>query len=186
MKKIIMIIAATLALLLNIQHANAQTSYPTYEMTYHTINDCMVYVDTWYIDEETGLPAQMDNVFASSIYTTVMPDSFLYNVQVTASVHFNQDYTGPITLLIDKQAWTSGGDSSELYHTMDFTEGTWLAEQEVTFTFTFIMAMSGIRSMPGIYTSSKIDVEILETVNANLRIDLVRVKKSPGNYCGVH
>lgn len=186
MKKFIVITTLAAALILNIYSANAQTSYPTYELTYHTINDCMVYVDTWYIDEETGLPAQEDNVFASSIYTTVMPDSFLYNVQVTASVHFHQDYTGPVTLLIDKQAWTANGDESALYHTMDFVEGSWLAEQEATFTFTFIMAISGIRSMPGIYTASKIDVELFETINANLRIDMVRVKKSPGNSCFVH
>lgn len=149
--------------------------------TYHTSNNCEVYVNQW----DTGL---VNDGTQASIYTSLMPDSSLYNVQITAVVQLNEDYAGRVTVLIDKLAKTDASpDWTHHYNTYDFVDGSWSANQEVVFTITFPVKIgSVVELIPEGTHHTLITVELPENIPGFLRIDTVRVKRTPGIACDAH
>lgn len=186
-KTIIAIATITTSLIVG-ANAQAQTGGFGPEISTHTINDCMVYVDTWYIDEETGLPAQAEEGYLSEIYVSLMNDSWLYEVTATVSFHFHQNYTGPITFQIAYMAEHVSDPGTYLERSHTYThQVSMTAEQERTVTLGTYFDISDVwDGTNGDFRDAIINVGVLESIPGFLRVDIVKVKKTQGAYCGVN
>lgn len=188
MFKTIIAIATIITSLIVGANAQAQTGGFGPETTYHTINSCMVYVDTWYIDEETGLPAQVEEGYESEIYVSLMNDSWLYEVAVTVSFHFHENYTGPITFQIAYMAEYVNDPGTYLERSLTYTHQVAMtAEQEKTVKLSTYFDISDVwDGTNGEFRDAILSVGVLENIFGFLRVDIVRVKKTQGAYCGVN
>lgn len=152
--------------------------------TDHYMNDCQVYVSSWFEDEYGGPGFEEEGVH-SQISVGLMYDSFLYEIMVVATYHFANDFTGTVTFRqeVFAESYRDPNVIKDENKTFDRT-GSWTEGQEVTVKLGSYYKSSGAwDGVPGHFQGAIIDVTAETWAAGYLRIDMVRVKRYPGEYC---
>lgn len=195
MKKFIIIVTATLALLLNVYHAHAQTgSNPILTIDHHH-NSCAVYVDLDYWELLGELEISDHDMAAREVGIEVMnfPGTWLYEVGVVVTIEVFEDYSGPITIERDYFAENQFDPELFLFRTNQYTKEVNLVatdpnNNQVTWHVGQYYKQSGVwDGVPGNYLNTSIDIRLITDVFSRVKIDLVRVKKwDDGGPCSSH